>query len=370
MVAQRKILMSRLLSKRIIFVNHCLVVAGAVAKRQISGGFRWLMPLLMLCCIVNHLPADQYGDFTYTDNGTSITITGYPATAAGAVAIPASIVGKPVTIIGNEAFRDCTGLTRVLIPASVTSIEDFAFYDCSSLTGITIPAGVIDIGSYAFALCDSLASVRIANGVVSMGDGAFYGCAKLAQVTIPASIISIGESAFASCSALLKASFTGNAPVMGKTVFDGCASGFTVDYFGDKTGFASPKWLGYATFNMVAGTPFATWLVEKSLPYNANPQDDPNGDGVNLFMAYALNLEPAQDLNGSMPRAVYVSGRMRITFYAGRVGVTYIPESSTNLVDWSSDNVTISAPDANQVRTASVTMTVPSRYLRLRVVAP
>ena len=305
------------------------------------------------------LPAD------YTCDGTRSTLA---LTWSGA---PAETTSYAVIMHHTPGPLDVHWYWVVYnIPASVTSIEDFAFYDCSSLTGITIPAGVIDIGSYAFALCDSLASVRIANGVVSMGDGAFYGCAKLAQVTIPASIISIGESAFAYCSALLKASFTGNAPVMGKTVFDGCASGFTVDYFGDKTGFASPKWLGYATFNMVAGTPFATWLVEKSLPYNANPQDDPNGDGVNLFMAYALNLEPAQDLNGSMPRAVYVSGRMRITFYAGRVGVTYIPESSTNLVDWSSDNVTISAPDANQVRTASVTMTVPSRYLRLRVVAP
>ena len=330
--------------------------------------------------------------YTYTDANGKITITDYTGSAT-VVSIPGTINGLPVTTIGSFAFYNrgdltsitlpasvtsieefafysCTGLTNITLPAGLTSIGDFAFYDCSSLTAITIPTGVIDIGSYAFAFCNSLASVRITNGVVSIGEGAFYGCAKLTQVTIPASIISIGQSAFAYCSALLQASFTGNAPAMGKTVFDGCTSGFTVDYFGDRTGFASPKWLGYATFDMVAGTPFATWLVEKSLPYNANPQDDPNGDGVNLLMAYALNLEPAQDLNGSMPRAGYIAGRMSIAFYAGRVGVTYIPESSTNLVDWSSDHVTISAPDANQVRTASVTMTVPSCYLRLRVVAP
>ncbi|MEI6604022.1 MAG: autotransporter-associated beta strand repeat-containing protein, partial [Verrucomicrobiota bacterium] len=326
--------------------------------------------------------------YTYISANGKITITDY--TGPGTVVnIPSTINGLPVTTIGSFAFYNradltsitlpasvtsiedfafywCTGLTNMTLPAGLMSLGDFAFYDCSSLTGITIPGGVIDIGSYAFALCDSLASVRITNGVLSIGEGTFYGCAQLTQVTIPASITSIGQSAFAYCSALLQASFTGNAPAMGKSVFDGSASGFTVDYFGDKTGFTSPKWLGYATFSMVAGTPFATWLVEKSLPYNANPLDDPNGDGVNLLMAYALNLEPAQDLNGKMPQAAYVAGRMGITFYAGRVGVTYIVESSTNLVDWTSDNVTISAPDANQVRTASVAMTVPSRYLRLR----
>lgn len=35
------------------------------------------------------LPADQFGNFTYTDNGTSIAITDYPTTEVGVVEIPA-----------------------------------------------------------------------------------------------------------------------------------------------------------------------------------------------------------------------------------------------------------------------------------------
>ena len=42
------------------------------------------------CCLVSSLSADQFGDFTYTDNGSSITITDYPTTAVGAVDIPAT----------------------------------------------------------------------------------------------------------------------------------------------------------------------------------------------------------------------------------------------------------------------------------------
>ena len=330
--------------------------------------------------------------YTYISANGKITITDY--TGPGTVVnIPSTINGLPVTTIGSFAFYNrgdltsitlpasvtsiedfafysCTGLTNMTLPVGLISIGDFAFYDCSSLTGITIPGGVIDIGSYAFALCESLASVRITNGVLSIGEGTFYGCAQLSQVTIPASITSIGQSAFAYCSALLQASFTGNAPAMGKSVFDGSASGFTVDYFGDKAGFTSPKWLGYATFSMVAGTPFATWLVEKSLPYNANPLDDPNDDGVNLLLAYALNLDPQRNLSASMPQPLLVAGHLSLRYYTGSAGVTYAVQTSTDLLSWTPDGVTVSGPDTSHVRTATANLPGSKRFLRLVVTAP
>lgn len=46
-------------------------------------------------------------------------------------------IGRHVTSIGEEAFRDCTGLTSVTIGNGVTSIGDYAFYNCSSLTSVT-----------------------------------------------------------------------------------------------------------------------------------------------------------------------------------------------------------------------------------------
>ena len=83
--------------------------------------------------------AQQSGDFTYTSDGSAITITGYTG-PGGAVTIPATITGLLVTAIGNTAFYDKTSLPSVTIPGSVTSIGDGAFASCTSLVAITVDA--------------------------------------------------------------------------------------------------------------------------------------------------------------------------------------------------------------------------------------
>ncbi|MGJ8641871.1 MAG: leucine-rich repeat protein [Luteolibacter sp.] len=179
----------------------------------------------------------QFGNFTYVDNGTYITITDYPENSTGAVNIPSTINGKPVISIGSSAFRDCSGLTSVTIPSSVTRIDFFAFYRCSGLVSVTIPSSVTNISSYAFSNCDGLTSFDIGaaninyssragvlfnksqtlliqypaglsgdytvpSSVTSIGERAFYGCDGLTSVTIPTSVSSIGELAFSSCDGL------------------------------------------------------------------------------------------------------------------------------------------------------------------------
>ena len=93
--------------------------------------------IVLLCLSAAPLCADTFGDFTYTDDGTSITITDYPTTNTGDVVIPDTIIGKPVTSIGSRAFYSCSALTSVTIGDSVTSIGDSAFANCSSLVAIT-----------------------------------------------------------------------------------------------------------------------------------------------------------------------------------------------------------------------------------------
>jgi hypothetical protein len=242
-----------------------------------------------------------------------------------------------------------------------------AFFNCTSLTSITIPNSVTSIGNNAFNHCILLGSVILGTSVTSIESQAFLNCTSLTSVNIPASVASIGDRAFSGCTALKKTSYTGNAPTMGMDVFTNAASGFTVYYFGSATGFSGPPWDGYATVNMGAATPVAMWLVEKALPYNANLQDEPNGDGVSLLMAYALNLDPNQNLSGSMPKPVIDENRLKLAFFAGNAAVIYAVETSTDLLHWTTQGVSVSGPDANQVRTASVDMNGSQRYMRLVV---
>jgi hypothetical protein len=159
----------------------------------------------------------------------------------------------------------------------------------------------------------------------------------------------------------------GNAPATGTIVFSGLGAGFKIYYFNSRSGFTSPTWMGYPSVAMGDETPVKAWLISHNLPHDSNLQSDPNGDGVSSLMAYALNLDPNQNLNGNMPKPVVTESQISMQFFAGTEGVTYIVETSTDLQSWRADGVTISGPDANQFRAATVNRSGSSRYLRLQV---
>jgi hypothetical protein len=357
------------------------------------------------------------------------TIEGKPVTAIGndafefcldltAIALPAS-----VTTIGSFAFNTCTGLTAINLPGNVTSIGDSAFQACTSLTSITIPSSVTSLGnstfngcsgltsisvnalnshysstggilfnkagstliqcpagkagsvaipdsvtainSLAFDSCSNLSGVTFPNGLATIGASSFYGCSGLTTLNLPFSVSSIGTWAFQSCTNLTSASFAGNAPTMASGVFDFAAPGFTIYYFTGRTGFTSPTWLGYPAVSVTDPTPIASWLTLHGFPSNTNIGSDPNGDGVSLLEAYAFNLDPRLNLRGSLPIPSIAGAQMSLTFYAGSAGVTYTVESCTDLQSWSTAAVTLSTPDANQLRTATIPTAAPRRFLRI-----
>lgn len=374
-------------------------------------------------CLMTNAPAEQFGLFTYEVFGNAISITDYPDTATGAVVIPDTIDNKPVTVIdvgafnavvgmtsvvipstvttiGSDAFALCTGLTSVTFtgPSSVTSIGSTAFLGCSALTGITIPNGVTAIedatfvgcssltsleippsveiiGESTFDNCDSLVSVSLPEGMTSLGVFAFFDCDALTSIHLPASLTNMGRSSFQDCDLLESVFFTGKAPTMGDTVFDSPAinSELRIYFFNGKSGFSAPLWTpietqpGYVSVNMGPENPLSPWLISNNLPVDADLESDSNGDGVNLLMAYALNLNPNLNLSGSTPQLVKTPTQMSLSFYGVAPRVTYIVECSTNLATWSTEGVTLSAPNSNQVRTATVSTTGPSCFMRLKV---
>lgn len=323
----------------------------------------------------------------------------YFCTSLTSMTIPAS-----VTSIGSAVFRYCSSLTAITvaasntaysssdgvlfnktktilvqypggktgnyaIPSNVTSIGS-AFQSCGSLTSVTIPSSVTTIGTSAFGSCTSLAAVTISSGVTSIGISAFSSCGSLTNVTIPSGVTSIAGTAFSSCSSLKSAVFFGDAPsVVAKNIkgasFTSNASGFTVYYFNGKAGFTAPTWQGYPSVNMGPVSPVAPWLLTNGFAYNASLTADPNNDGVSLLIAYALNLDPKQNLSGSLPKAMRAGSQMSLTFYAGSQGVTYAVEASADMQSWSTAGVTLSVPDINNFRTATVDASGPGRFLRV-----
>lgn len=108
------------------------------------------------------------------------------------------------------------------------------------------------------------------------------------------------------------------------------------------------------------------WLMSHGLPFYTDLEQDLNGDGVDLLMAYALNLDP-RTAQAEMPRALRSPGGLSMTYYASAPGITYKVMTSCDMVNWTTDGVTLSAPDAAGMRTATVDTVAPCRFMRLVV---
>jgi len=73
--------------------------------------------LVQLVC----LPMVYALNFTYSNSGTNITITGYIG-SGGAETIPSTIEGLPVTGIQTSAFEGNEKLSSLSIPSTIISI--------------------------------------------------------------------------------------------------------------------------------------------------------------------------------------------------------------------------------------------------------
>jgi hypothetical protein len=235
-----------------------------------------------------------------------------------------------------------------------------------------IPFSIRQIQSLAFAGCSELTNISLHDRGISIADNTFLGCTSLTTIIYGDGAIHSDDFTYSGCTALNSVIFMGNASnyTTGSDMeyfFGVDAADVVLYYFDDSIGFTSPTWFGYTSVNMGARTQVSTWLIDNHFPYNADLNDDHNGDGVNLLMAYALALDPKQNLSGSIPRPVIAGDQMSLTFRAGSEGITYKVETSDNLQNWSAEGVTLSAPDINGYRTAWFSGGGPNRFMRLAV---
>ena len=133
-----------------------------------------------------------------------------------------------MTNIGNNAFRNCKSLTKIIIPSSVVNMNGNPFsgwngklyndskefiYEHQVLfnkdrttliayrsndTNYIIPDGVTNIGHSAFCGCKSLNSINIPNSVTNIGKSAFWGCCNLPSKIKSGIIKRFGEKVFES----------------------------------------------------------------------------------------------------------------------------------------------------------------------------
>jgi len=178
--------------------------------------------------------AVQAGDYTYTTNSGTITITGYIG-SGGAVVIPSIINSKPVTSIGGNAFFACSSLTSITIPNSVTNIGYQSFLNCYRLINVLIPDSVVNIEDYAFSGCTGMSSITMGNSIASIGSHAFSACVGLTSIIIPDSVTSIKNSAFYSCSGVTNIVVGSGVRALGSSAFAYCDSLLAVYFRGNAT---------------------------------------------------------------------------------------------------------------------------------------
>ncbi len=195
-------------------------------ERNIIGNVsRWLaIPIfLILSGLFTVGRAEIYGNFTYSTDGASVTITKYTGSEAS-VTIPDFIRGTTVSNISNSAFKECTSLTNVIIGTYVASIGDWAFAGCTGLKKVVIPDGVTSIGEQAFHNCTGLTSVTFGKSVGNFGIGAFSSCNGLTNITIPDNVTNLGFQVFAGCSSLRIVVIGNGVTKIGDGAFAGCPS--------------------------------------------------------------------------------------------------------------------------------------------------
>lgn len=134
------------------------------------------------------------------------------------------IIPNSVTDIGDQAFKGCSLLNRLVFGNSVKTIAREAFLDCSSLTSIDLPNSVSSIGNKAFGNCYSLSHVSISNSMTTIPQYAFYNCSGLKTINLPNSITKIESSAFKNCSSLTTIYIPNSVTTIEGYVFRDCSS--------------------------------------------------------------------------------------------------------------------------------------------------
>ena len=114
--------------------------------------------------------------------------------------------------IGENAFRYCKNLVKVVGAENVTEVKYGAFSSCDKLESISKLSSLTSIGKMAFSYCTSLTSLDglELSSIISIGDKAFWNDTSLS--------FNLEEDTFESLQTLGESSFSGCTSVIGKVI--------------------------------------------------------------------------------------------------------------------------------------------------------
>lgn len=113
------------------------------------------------------------------------------------------VLPEGIKEIGQDAFRQCAGLTGIYIPDGAAKIGAQAFWGCIDLKRVSLPVEtILEIGPYAFQNCAGLTEFQIPWNVRKIDWGVFDHCASLKHIVIPDHVVEICGNPFLGCTNL------------------------------------------------------------------------------------------------------------------------------------------------------------------------
>ena len=324
-------------------------------------------------------PGGRSGSYTVAAATRTIAHDAFSNSALSSITLP-----DRLSTIEYSAFKYCSALAGLIIPAGVTELQTPICFGCEKLSGIWVdvankhyandavgvlyskdfsvllecPDGLtgkytvrdgtsrIDFGAFDGS---ALTEVALPDSVAVIDGLAFYGCTGLNEIVIPSGVKEIGDRAFYACENLKAVYFLGNAPeTVGECAFqisyyddstDTSSNinipGLTLYYLEGASGWTSPTW-GADAYPTAVWKPSGYFDVKPGSWYEqpvqyATEHGLMNGTGTNTF-------EP----ESTMTRAMLVTVLWR---YAGapKPGAnpfTDVPNGKwyTDAVAWAAEN--------------------------------
>ena len=324
-------------------------------------------------------PGGRSGSYTVAAATRTIAHDAFSNSALSSITLP-----DRLSTIEYSAFKYCSALAGLIIPAGVTELQTPICFGCEKLSGIWVdvankhyandavgvlyskdfsvllecPDGLtgkytvrdgtsrIDFGAFDGS---ALTEVALPDSVAVIDGLAFYGCTGLNEIVIPSGVKEIGDRAFYACENLKAVYFLGNAPeTVGECAFqisyyddstdtssDINIPGLTLYYLEGASGWTSPTW-GAEAYPTAVWKPSGYFDVkpgswyEQSVQY-ATEHGLMNGTGTNTF-------EPESTMTRAM--LVTVLWRYANAPKPGANPFTDVPNGKwyTDAVAWAAEN--------------------------------